>query len=140
MSLSAKIFLGLGLGIATGIFLGEITAPLKAVGAAYVQLLQMAVLPYIIITLMSGLGKLKYGEAVRLSFRVGSLLVLIWALTFALLYLLPLSFPNWESASFFSTRCSSSPSHSIFLSSSPATRSIRWPTISCRPWCFSASR
>ena len=34
MSLSAKIFLGLGLGIATGIFLGEITAPLKAVGAA----------------------------------------------------------------------------------------------------------
>ena len=46
MSLSAKIFLGLGLGIATGIFLGEITAPLKAVGSAYVQLLQMAVLPY----------------------------------------------------------------------------------------------
>ena len=32
MSLSAKIFLGLGLGIATGIFLGEITAPLKIVG------------------------------------------------------------------------------------------------------------
>ena len=68
MSLSAKIFLGLGLGIATGIFLGEITAPLKAVGAAYVQLLQMAVLPYIMITLMSGLGKLKYAEAVRLSY------------------------------------------------------------------------
>ena len=83
MSLSAKIFLGLGLGIATGIFLGEITAPLKAVGAAYVQLLQMAVLPYIMITLMSGLGKLKYREAVRLSYRVGSLLVLIWALTLA---------------------------------------------------------
>ena len=80
MSLSAKIFLGLGLGIATGIFLGEITAPLKAVGAAYVQLLQMAVLPYIVIALISGLGKLKYSEAVRLSLRVGSLLVLIWAL------------------------------------------------------------
>ena len=94
MSLSAKIFLGLGLGIATGIFLGEITAPLKAVGAAYVQLLQMAVLPYIMITLMSGIGKLKYSEAVRLSLRVGSLLLLIWALTFTLLYIFPLSFPK----------------------------------------------
>ena len=120
MSLSAKIFLGLGLGIATGIFLGEITAPLKAVGAAYVQLLQMAVLPYIMITLMSGLGKLKYGEAVRLSYRVGSLLVLIWALTFALLYLLPLSFPNWESASFFSTALLEQPEPFNFLEFIPS--------------------
>lgn len=102
MSLSAQIFLGLGLGITTGIFLGEITAPLKVVGAGFVQLLQMGVLPYIIIALMSGLGKLKYQEAVRLSLRVGSLLVLIWALTLAVVFLLPLSFPAWASASFFS--------------------------------------
>ena len=103
MSLAAQIFLGLGLGIATGIFLGEITAPLKLVGDGFVQLLQMGVLPYIIIALISGLGKLKYREAVALSLRVGSLLLLIWALTLAVVYLLPLSFPNWESPSFFST-------------------------------------
>jgi Na+/H+-dicarboxylate symporter len=120
MSLSAKIFLGLGLGIATGIFLGEITAPLKAVGTAYVQLLQMAVLPYIMITLMSGLGKLKYQEAVRLSIRVGSLLLLIWALTFALLYLLPLSFPNWQSASFFSSTLLEQPQRFNFLEFIPS--------------------
>ena len=120
MSLSAKIFLGLGLGIATGIFLGEITAPLKGVGAAYVQLLQMAVLPYIMITLMSGIGKLKYGEAVRLSLRVGSLLVLIWALTFAVLYIFPLSFPNWQSASFFSSTMIEPPQRFNFLEFIPS--------------------
>jgi Na+/H+-dicarboxylate symporter/ABC-type amino acid transport substrate-binding protein len=120
MSLSAKIFLGLGLGIATGIFLGEITAPLKAVGAAYIQLLQMAVLPYIMITLMSGLGKLKYQQAVRLSLRVGSLLVLIWALTFAVLYLLPLSFPNWQAASFFSSTLLEPPQRFNFLEFIPS--------------------
>ncbi len=120
MSLSAKIFLGLGLGIATGLFLGEIAAPLKAVGSAYVQLLQMAVLPYIIITLMSGLGKLKYNEAVRLSLRVGSLLLLIWALTFAVLYVLPLSFPNWESASFFSSALIEQPQPFNFLEFIPS--------------------
>ena len=120
MSLSAKIFLGLGLGIATGIFLGEITAPLKAVGAAYVQLLQMAVLPYIVIALISGLGKLKYSEAVRLSLRVGSLLVLIWACTLAVVYLLPFSFPNWESASFFSTTLLEQPEPFNFLEFIPS--------------------
>ena len=103
MSLSAQIFLGLGLGIAAGIFLGEITAPLKLVGDGYVQLLQMAVLPYIMIALISGLGKLQYTEAVKLSLRVGSLLLLIWALTLVVLFVLPLSFPSWESASFFSS-------------------------------------
>ena len=103
MSLSAQIFLGLGVGIATGIFLGEITTPLKLVGEGFVQLLQMAVLPYIIIALISGLGKLNYREAVSLSARVGSLLLLIWTLTLAVLYILPLSFPQWESASFFSS-------------------------------------
>lgn len=120
MSLSAKIFLGLGLGIATGIFLGEITAPLKAVGAAYVQLLQMAVLPYIVVTLMSGIGKLKYSEAVRLSLRVGSLLLLIWALTFAVLYIFPLSFPNWQSASFFSSTSLEPPQRFNFLEFIPS--------------------
>ena len=140
MSLSAKIFLGLGLGIATGIFLGEIAAPLKAVGAAYVQLLQMAVLPYIMITLMSGLGKLKYAEAVRLSLRVGSLLVLIWALTFAVLYSCRSAFPIGNPRRSLARRWSIRRSGSISLSSFRATLSIRWPTISCLRWCFSASR
>ncbi len=102
MSLSAQIFLGLGLGIVTGIFLGEIAAPLDIIGKGYIQLLQMAVLPYIIITLISGLGKLRYEDAVALSVRVGSLLALIWALTLAVVYILPLSFPVSENASFFS--------------------------------------
>ena len=120
MSLSAKIFLGLGLGIATGIFLGEMTAPLKIVGEGFVQLLQMAVLPYIIIALISGLGKLKYQEAVKLSLRVGSLLLLIWALTLAVAYVVPLSFPNWASASFFSTTLIEPPQQFNFLEFIPS--------------------
>jgi Na+/H+-dicarboxylate symporter/ABC-type amino acid transport substrate-binding protein len=120
MSLSAQIFLGLGLGLAAGIFLGEITAPLKIVGTGYIQLLQMAVLPYIIVALVSGLGKLQYEAAVRLSLRVGSLLLLIWALTFAIVYILPLSFPVWQSASFFSTTLLEQPQELDFLQFIPS--------------------
>jgi Na+/H+-dicarboxylate symporter/ABC-type amino acid transport substrate-binding protein len=110
----------MGLGIASGIFLGEMTAPLKIVGEVFVQLLQMAVLPYIVIALISGLGKLKYSEAVQLSLRVGSLLLLIWALTLAVAYLLPISFPNWQSASFFSTTLLEQPQPFNFLEFIPS--------------------
>ncbi|HEY7319653.1 MAG TPA: cation:dicarboxylase symporter family transporter [Candidatus Binatia bacterium] len=120
MSLSTQIFLGLALGITTGIFLGEITAPLKFVGGGFVQLLQMAVLPYIIIALISGLGKLKYQEAVKLSLRVGSLLALFWAVTLAIVYLLPLTFPQWESVSFFSTTLLEQPQDFNFLEFIPS--------------------
>jgi Na+/H+-dicarboxylate symporter len=75
----------------------------------------MAVLPYIIIALIAGLGKLKYQDALNLSLRVGSLLMLIWALTFAVVYLLPLSFPVSQSASFFSTTLLEPPQHFNFL-------------------------
>ena len=44
MSLSTRVLIGLVAGVATGLFLGEITAPLKVVGDAFIQLLQMTVL------------------------------------------------------------------------------------------------
>ena len=50
MSPSAKIILGGVLGTATGQFFGDRVAFLQPVGNAFIQLLQMAVLPYIIDT------------------------------------------------------------------------------------------
>ncbi len=41
MSLSPKILLALVFGILFGLFVGEIAAPLKVVGDAFIQLLQM---------------------------------------------------------------------------------------------------
>ena len=52
--------------------------------------------------------------------RVGSLLVLIWALTFAVLYIFPLSFPNWQSASFFSSTLIEPPQRFNFLEFIPS--------------------
>ena len=45
VSLSTQILLGLDLGALTGIFIGELAAPLKIVGTGFVRLLQMTVLP-----------------------------------------------------------------------------------------------
>ncbi|MEE8166009.1 MAG: cation:dicarboxylase symporter family transporter [Myxococcota bacterium] len=103
MSLSARIMLGLGLGIAAGLFFGESMGVLKVVGDVFVRLLQMTVLPYVIVSLIAGLGRLDYHEAQRLGLWGGGLLVLLWSMAFAMVAVMPLAFPSVESASFFST-------------------------------------
>ncbi len=58
MSLSTKVLIGMGLGILAGIFFGEEVAFLKMPGDAFILLLQMTVLPYIMVSLITGLGGL----------------------------------------------------------------------------------
>ena len=58
LSLSTMILIGLGLGIACGIFFGEYCGFLSIIGDAFIQLLQMTILPYIIASLILGIGGL----------------------------------------------------------------------------------
>jgi Na+/H+-dicarboxylate symporter len=58
MSLAARVFFGLGLGILAGIFFGERVAFLKVDCDAFIQLLQITVLPYVMTSLIVGLGSL----------------------------------------------------------------------------------
>jgi Na+/H+-dicarboxylate symporter/ABC-type amino acid transport substrate-binding protein len=101
--LTARIAIGLAIGIAVGLFVGDRAAALKVVADAYINLLQMTVLPYVTVSIIGGLGALSAAEARLLGKRVGSLLLLIWAFSLAAVFLFPLMFPNISNASFFST-------------------------------------
>ena len=85
------------------ILFGHWVTPLGKVGDAFVLLLQMPVLPYVAVSLVVSLGRLDYKTAGELAIRGGLLLLILWALSLAMVALYPLSFPRWESASFFST-------------------------------------
>ncbi len=98
-----NILLGLGLGIATGVFLGERAGVFKFAADGYVRLLQMTVLPYVIVSVIAGFGSLDVAQARRLFLRVGLLTIALWGLTLSLVFLMPLAFPTVETASFFST-------------------------------------
>ena len=98
-----SILIGLGLGIATGLFLGEQARFFEFAADGYVRLLQMTVLPYIIVSVVAGFGSLDVTKAGRLFLRVGILTMVLWGLTLGLVFLLPLAFPTVETASFFST-------------------------------------
>ncbi len=115
MSLSARILIGLLLGVAVGIFFGESAGVLKIVGDAFIQLLQMTVLPYVTVSLILGLGQLGYAEAVNLARRAGFVLLLLWAISISLVLLMPLVFPPAQSGAFFSTSLIQQPPEFDFL-------------------------
>jgi Na+/H+-dicarboxylate symporter/ABC-type amino acid transport substrate-binding protein len=101
--MAAKVFIGLAAGIAVGLFVGERAAKLQIWADAYVQLLQMTVLPYVAMSLVGGLGSLSREEARRLGTRVGLLLLGFWAIALVAVFVFPLMFPPMQTASFFST-------------------------------------
>ena len=102
MGLSTRIFIGLFSGVATGLFFGELVADLKILGDIFIKLLQMTVLPYIVVSLIAGLGHMNGGQARRLALRGTAVLAVIWAIAMAVIFIAPLAFPTLDTASFFS--------------------------------------
>jgi Na+/H+-dicarboxylate symporter len=115
LSVSTQVVLGLVLGMVVGVCVGETAALLHDIGKAFILLLQMTVLPYITLSLITGLGHLNYQEVKLLACKVGGLLVFSWALAFAAILLMPLAFPAWDSASFFSSSLIEHPEAVNFL-------------------------
>src|SRR5499426_4490447 len=83
MNLAAWVLVGGAAGILVGLLFGDDCAILSPIGFAYVGLLQAAVYPYLICSLLHGLGSLEPGTAWRL-FKCGWIFyVAAWIVTFA---------------------------------------------------------
>lgn len=115
LGLSGRILVGLVLGVLCGIFFGEYCAALQVFGEMFIKLLQMSILPYITVSLIVGIGSLSYDQAKALAAKGGLLLLLFWAIGFAIVLFMPLAFPPWKSASFFSTSLVEAQGESNFL-------------------------
>jgi Na+/H+-dicarboxylate symporter/ABC-type amino acid transport substrate-binding protein len=102
MGLSGRIFLGLGTGVAAGLFFGELVAGLAIIGEIFIKLLQITVLPYIIVSLIAGFGRMHAGQARSLAARGSLVLLLVWAMALVLIFVAALAFPDLDTASFFS--------------------------------------
>ncbi len=98
-----RVIASLFLGIFAGLFLGEPAGKLNIIGNIYIKLLQMTVIPYIMVSLIGGLGRLDLKMAKLIGITGGGLILFLWCLTALTLIFLPLAYPDWTSASFFST-------------------------------------
>src|SRR5262245_28805694 len=114
-SSSRRLLLALVGGIGLGVFLGELVAPLRWVAEAYVKLLQMTVLPYVTVSIIGGLGRLRPSEARALGTRTGAVLAVLWGLALLFMFLIPLAFPRTQNASFFSTTLVEKPESFDFI-------------------------
>lgn len=103
LGIATQVFLGLGLGLLVGVFFGEEAAFLKIGGDAFIALLQITVIPYVMVALITSLGRLTLDEAKTLGLKAGSVLLVLWAVGLAVVLVSPVAFPDWPSASFFST-------------------------------------
>ena len=103
ISLSTQILIGLAVGLFVGLFFGDKASVLAIVGKAYIGLIQMSILPYMVVSLMLGIGSLSYEKAGNLAITGGIVLVASWFLAFAIVFLMPLAFPSIEAGSFFSS-------------------------------------
>lgn len=99
---SALILIGLTAGVLVGLFFGERASVLQPAADMYIRLMQMTVLPYLVVTLIGGLGRLDRMTARRLGFRATLLVVLVILLSVIVIGLMPLAFPQLRSASFYS--------------------------------------
>jgi Na+/H+-dicarboxylate symporter/ABC-type amino acid transport substrate-binding protein len=87
-SLGYQVLAAVVLGVFVGLFFGPLTTVLKPVGDIFVMLLQMVVLPYICFSLIHGLGSISPMMGKKL-FRSGwPFLLVIWLLTFFIIFLL----------------------------------------------------
>ena len=103
MRSSTKILVGLLAGVFVDLFLGEHASVFKIAADGFVKLLQMTVLPYITLSIITSLAALGYDQVNTLGLRAGPVLIGLWCLALAFTFLFPLAFPDVETASFFST-------------------------------------
>jgi Na+/H+-dicarboxylate symporter len=98
-----RVIIALILGILAGIFVGEPAGNLEILGNAYIRLLQMTVLPYVLVSIIGGLGRLDSRMAASIGIKAVKIILFVWLAVMLTLLLLPLAYPQWETAGFFST-------------------------------------
>jgi Na+/H+-dicarboxylate symporter len=103
MTFSRQILAGLSLGILTGVFFGERAAALKWVADGFVNLLQMMVLPYITVSIVASLGSLRPAALRTLGLRAAMVIGGLWLVALSFAFLIPVTFPPVQKASFFSS-------------------------------------
>jgi Na+/H+-dicarboxylate symporter len=87
------ILIGAFAGVLAGVLFGQRTGILEPVGSAYAKMLQIAVYPYLVCSLLLGLGRLTPGMAQRLLRASWRVYLFMWALTFASIWLLARAIP-----------------------------------------------
>ena len=122
LSLSSQIIIGLVLGIIAGLFFGERCKIMLIPADIFITFLQIPVIPYVLFSLIHGIGSLNKKIALKLAGMGGLILLLFWCLSLFYVLASQIAFPDWNSKMFFSIVKSTSDNlnyYTLFIPSNP---------------------
>ncbi|SEL45842.1 amino acid ABC transporter substrate-binding protein, PAAT family [Colwellia chukchiensis] len=100
--LSVRILIAMAIGLIIGSTSLGLYDSINHLADAFIMLLQMTALPYIALSLMLGIGGLSAQKAKAALKSTLLLILLLMTLMLCFILMAPLSFPNWQSAEFYS--------------------------------------
>ncbi|MGB2740395.1 MAG: cation:dicarboxylase symporter family transporter [Cognaticolwellia sp.] len=100
--LSTRILVAMAIGLIIGSVTTTLYSTVSHLADAFVMLLQMTALPYIALSLMVGIGGLSASKAKSALKSSVLFVILLIALMLCFILMAPLSFPNWQTAEFYS--------------------------------------
>ncbi len=123
LSFSAQIFISFLAGILYGLFFGESSSVFEPFASAFVKIMQITVLPFIVVNLIAGIGSLRSSEARNITLKGGMIMLIFWALGATAFFAMQFAFPHLSRASFFSSSIGTKSSDfnliEIFIPSNP---------------------
>lgn len=111
LSLSLQMAIATILGILVGLFLGDICQVFAPWANAYVMILKVTILPYLVGAIIHGLGSLSNNQAKQILKKGILFIVLAWLINLSIIYFINFSFPHAKGS--LKTGFVSSTSHSI---------------------------
>jgi Na+/H+-dicarboxylate symporter/ABC-type amino acid transport substrate-binding protein len=90
------------LGLTLGSFSSSVYLGVDELANAFVMLLQMTAIPYIALSLIVGIGSLSPSKVTATLKNTLVILLALLSIVLVFILLAPISFPNWESANFYS--------------------------------------
>lgn len=101
LTLGTYILFGLFLGVAAGLILGPKAAFLSQIGKILIDLIMMGVLPFIVVSLLCGLGTIKAESLLRLLLSFGLSSLAMWVSFFIIAVALYSIFPSIDQHSLY---------------------------------------
>src|SRR6266404_6388620 len=94
MSLTLQMAIATILGVLCGIFFGDLCAVFSSWGTAYIMLLKVTAVPYLIGAIIHGVGQLSLTQAKQILKKGIFFIGLAWAINICVIYLVKFVFPQ----------------------------------------------
>lgn len=90
------------LGVATGLIFGERVEFLQPIGNGFVKLMQITIFPYIVVSLIVGLGKFSPEQVKTILFKAATVMIALWLTGLFVIWCFAFTLPKHDAGTFFS--------------------------------------